>query len=76
MSKKGYAAMQLLLASEMLSGYIVNARKLKTDDTHAKPSRLPMPNGVKKFEIDGKIVWALNEKNAIRKAKKQNSSSA
>jgi hypothetical protein len=30
----------------------------------------PRPNGLKRFEIGAQIVWALNEKNAIRKAKK------
>lgn len=30
----------------------------------------PRPNGLKLFNIDGNEVWAINEKNAIRKANK------
>ena len=37
------------------------------DTTPATP---PIPKGLKMFEIDGMQVWAINEKNAIRKAKK------
>ena len=34
------------------------------------PEDYYLSKGLKRFEIDGKVVFALNEKNAIRKAKK------
>lgn len=31
----------------------------------------PRPKGLKPFEIDGQTIWAINEKNARRKAGKK-----
>ncbi len=31
----------------------------------------PIPNGLKEFEINGHKIYAINKKNAIRKAKKK-----
>lgn len=35
-----------------------------------KRPEVPKPNGLKKWNIDGKEVWAINYKNAKRKAEK------
>jgi len=39
---------------------------LRTDFSAIEP---PRPNGLKRFEVGEQIVWALNRKNAERKAK-------
>lgn len=35
----------------------------------SEPAESPRPNGVQRFEVGNQIVWALNKKNAERKAK-------
>lgn len=38
-------------------------------DTYHANIETPRPNGLKRFEIGEQTVWALNRKNAERKAK-------
>lgn len=35
----------------------------------SEPAEPPRPNGVQRFEVGNQTVWALNKKNAERKAK-------
>lgn len=37
--------------------------------THYSLIEPPRPNGLKRFEVGNQVVWALNQKNAERKAK-------
>ena len=51
-------------------------KRLRSDDLIEKaiaqlPKQKVLPKGIKPFVIDGVEVYALNKKNAIRKAKKQ-----
>lgn len=39
--------------------------------THLLPHKRPIPKGLKPFEFGGEVVYAINRKNAERKAKKQ-----
>lgn len=45
----------------------------RTRSTEApRPLHISERPGMKRFEIDGQEVWAINEKNAQRKAAKKN----
>ena len=44
-------------------------RKRFEDYLNYKPEYKPLP-GMKEIDIDGKKVWAINHKNALRKANK------
>lgn len=47
-------------------GWEARQRRLKEQEIKRNIAR-----GLTRFEIDGKTVWALNQKNAERKARKQ-----
>lgn len=54
----------------------VTGMKIKDDSKEARilnsvhEASAPRPNGLKEFNINGQIVWALNYRNAVRKAAK------
>lgn len=51
-------------------GPIVSTRRSHTKKAPNK-AKLAEAAGLKKFVIEGREIWALNEKNAIRKFNKQ-----
>lgn len=68
-SKLGLLAMTAALMGGGF-GNLPHSSKREDGEIDFTPKIPPKPNGLKKFIIDGKEVWALNEKNAIRKSKK------
>ncbi len=52
----------------MGQGFMASGHGFKVDSFRSFDAK--RPNGVRKFIIEGKEVWAINQKNAIRKAKK------
>lgn len=61
-----YAMMAAMLES---STSAVERNSLKPKDIDITPKEPPKPKGLKQFHIDGVEVWAINQKNAERKAK-------
>jgi hypothetical protein len=59
------AILGLMAMSLMMSGSSSGIEYLPPDKREPSP-----PKGLTKFDIDGKEIWALNLKNAIRKSKK------
>jgi hypothetical protein len=43
---------------------------LKNFNKNNAKKKKPLPNGMKEFNIDGTIVYAINEKNALKKYNK------
>lgn len=73
--KKGYLAAVMALA--MMSGDGIPTYTREKEDPKQRERRLKAvkekrykEQGLQLFDIDGKKVWALNRKNAERKAKK------
>jgi len=62
MIKKNLAA--LVLAAQLMSASQTPQQIKNTPE----PKQKPQPKNLKLFNIDGVEVWALNKKNAIRKA--------
>ena len=61
-------ALSLMLMAGMISaGYSQGIEYLPPQKRVPSP-----PKGLKKFDIDGEEIWALNLKNAIRKSKNKN----
>jgi hypothetical protein len=83
-NKKGMQSLAMLTAISMslgmdMTGFGMPTEPRLTPESIKRLRELRMQQGLesqkknkglKEFNIDGKIVWALNEKNAIRKAKK------
>jgi hypothetical protein len=61
---KSKALSLMLMAAMMSAGYSQGIEYLPPTKREPTP-----PKGLKKFNIDGKEIWALNLKNAIRKSK-------
>ena len=59
-----------LAAIGLAAGYAEKGNGLRPEDIDVRPKKLPPPKGHKRFIIEGKEVWALNRKNAIKKASK------
>lgn len=60
-----------LAVSAMLGGDTMPTRVERTPiKRYVPPGHVESKRGLKQFFIDGQEVWAINEKNAIRKAKK------
>lgn len=61
----------LLAIASMLVPFNVNIETLpyKTNTKKKDKSKI-LPNGLKEFNIDGHRIYAINLKNALRKAKK------
>ena len=75
----GKSGLLLAMASMMAAGAEPNRRELKEkpalsdSEKQAKQRELNLRKGLKEFHMeDGQSVWALNEKNAIRKFKNKN----
>lgn len=74
----GKAGLFLAMASMMAAGLKPHKRELREKpalsdaEKQAKQRELNLRKGLKEFYMrDGTIIWALNEKNAIRKFKKK-----
>jgi len=72
----GKSGLLLAMASMMAAGLEPHRRELREKpplsdaEKQAKKRELNLRKGLKEFHMkDGSIVWALNEKNAIRKFK-------
>lgn len=50
-----------------MGGSPISGREDPLERERPEPAK---PKGLQRFVIDGKEVWAINRKNAIRKAKK------
>lgn len=59
-----------LMAMAAMSGQSFMASGHGDELDTFNPVNAPKPMGVQKFIIEGKEVWAINRKNAIRKAAK------
>ena len=68
MSALGMYAYAMMLSSMGSSNHYISDSDVI--DNIKKPARFVPSKGMKKFNINGKEVWAINEKNAIRKAGK------
>ena len=67
-------AMAMMMALGQTEGPIVSTRRSHTKKAPNKApnkAKLAEAAGLKKFVIEGREIWALNEKNAIRKFNKQ-----
>lgn len=58
-------AMAAIFGGDNMARDISRRREVDLEAERPKP---PPPKGLKKFFINGQEVWAINEKNAIRKA--------
>lgn len=71
----GYLGFSLAIMQEtMMQPVHVYDKKVKPVSFNPDDVNRPIPSppkDLKKFEVDGKEIWALNLKNAIRKSKKQ-----
>jgi|LakMenEpi03Aug12_release.lakeMendotaPanAssembly.Ray.scaffolds.fasta_scaffold17891_22 hypothetical protein len=68
-------SMKSLLGLYMMSAMFGAEQVFAGEKPKHRPAPEPqpkdiIPNGLKKFKIDGVEVWAINERNAKRKAKK------
>lgn len=70
MSKMKSLGLMYAMAAMMGGGLIADRSSVDASKVDGKPKEPPKPNGLKKFNIDGVEVWAINEKNARRKAAK------
>lgn len=76
MEKNPTSASLYMLANAMMAGAIrdysdINKKNpLRPKDIDVTPKKPIIQKGMKKFIIDGVEVYAINEKNAIKKLKK------
>jgi hypothetical protein len=71
MSKMKNIAALLAMAAMFDDGSMFgNGTSIHRPAKEPKPKKDIKPNGLQKFNIDGIEVWAINEKNARRKAAK------
>jgi len=75
----GKSSLLLAMASMMAAGSEPHRRELREKpplsdaEKQAKQRELNLRKGLREFHMgDGQSVWALNEKNAIRKFKNKN----
>jgi len=70
MSKMKSIAALTMIAAMMGGGLIADNSGAEPPRVSRKPKKVPKPKGLQMFNIDGVEVWAINEKNARRKAAK------
>lgn len=81
MKKQAFQMLGVLAAASMMDGGLVlgdefglpaRSSRYTFDESNVtgKLRGAPTPKGLKRFVIDGEEVYAINEKNAIRKAKR------
>lgn len=70
MNSRSALMVSLGLAMASTSHYPHEGNPVSFDPKDVKRPLPSPPKGLKKFDIDGKEIWALNLKNAIRKSKK------
>ena len=76
MKKSNKMALIFALASLVNPENSISSEKepkkpLTPEEKEFKRQKIHKNNGLKRFEFNGKIVFALNKKNAIKKAKKR-----
>lgn len=66
--KRGYAA----ALAAVIGSFRPSGRSTPAPPPHLNPAVIEAKRaarrGLKRFEIDGKVIYAINKKNAIRKA--------
>jgi hypothetical protein len=72
MKKNAYTSAILAIAASMFNpdGYPYQEEPVIRKTQKASQQELNRRKGLKMFLIDGQQVWAINKKNAIRKARK------
>ena len=72
--KSAFSQMMGLMALGLIGGYPPinhnDKSPVSLETIDVTPKELPIPKGHKKFVIDGKEIYALNYKNAKKKADK------
>lgn len=69
MKPKAAIAMALMMAAMSETG--MGGKRPRVEHEPLPKGTTDRNKNLKEFHINGKTVWAINEKNAIKKAKKQ-----
>ena len=70
MSKMKSLAALTIIAAMMGEGLTDGRSRLSPDDIDTTPKEPPKPKGMNQYRFYGVEVWAINEKNARKKAAK------